>query len=683
MPNLSAARIDFCMIPHDSHREQGQFHIWIRRGAYLALFLGLWIALLKFPDYVFGTGPDESYEQSLGFFFQNRMQAGVDYIFTYGPLGYFYAKAYHPDLFWYKYAWEAIIKCLLALVIVTVLARQPGALAKTLFLLVFPLYLIAHPKGIEDFFFPYLILALSLLLITQQIPRFLEGPILFVLAALALVKFTFCILAVVYLVILVMYRLSQKSYLAALGPLFFFGISFLGIWIAAGQSPANISSYIYGSFELTRGHTEAMSLPGDGWQVARALVIVALILAHLPTLTLRALPKARLVALGSMFSVGLFLQWKYGFIRPDLHVVAFLAYASSIPFLLLIAFPTVISRERARVLMTVGCVVLSVPPMMVPKGQTIDNYTRAQEFCSHWMANLDQLIFPERLKASLDVRRKTEFLWTISTLPLTHAKLDEAEKSGTASLDFLHSRQGWVFMHGFHWRPRPVFQSYVTYTRFLQDVNAAFFRSAQSPEFVIICWQPIDERLPTLEDSQALFEILKRYQPILFEKNFLLLKRSDHQGEDPTPDDAVLREQTTEFDQTVHLDDLSGSYHMISFRFKQTFWGRLRSLLFKPPPLHMQVTTSDSKTVSYRFIPSMAEQEFLVDPLVRSGQDLLLLYADAAPSRVKSFSISVSETGPASYEKEMRVRIKSRSKLVGQKLGLQTIKELLPPQDPD
>jgi hypothetical protein len=666
------------MIPHDSHDDQGQSRLWIRWGAYSALFLLFWISLLKFPDYVFHIGPDESYEQALGFFLRNRMQAGVDYIFTYGPLGYFYSRAYHPDLYWYKYSWEVFIKAVLALVSVAVFARQPGALVKSLFVLVFSVYLLADPQGIDDFLFPFLILSICLLLFTQQMPRILEWPTLSVLAALALVKFTFCLLAIVYLSILIVYRLCLRSYVAAVGAAGFFTISLLGIWVGSGQQFANLPTYFYTSLELTRGHTEAMSLPGDPWHVARALGMVALILALVPILDLRGLPKSRLLALGPVFAAGLFFQWKYGFIRPDHHAVAFICYALSIPFLLFLAFPVSASRRGVRFIAIIGCMILGVPAMMVPKGQTMDIDSHLQAYGSHWAANLGHLLFPQRLKSSLDATRQALFPSNKSLLPLIHAKIDEAKRKGEASVDFLHSRLGWVFMQGFTWRPRPVFQSYATYTRFLLEANAAFYRSERAPDYVLVFWQPIDNRFPTLEDSQVLFEILNRYEPVIFEKGFVLLKRTDRQAESPG---AVVREGTISFDQSVELGDTTGLSHTISFRLKPTFWGRLRSFLFKPPQIYMQVTTTDAKTASYRFIPSMAEEEFLLDPLVRDGKDLLRLYADAVSARITSFRITVSETGPASYENEMQIRIRTRSKLVGRSVALQKINELFPAED--
>ena len=77
----------------------------------------MWIALLYFPHDVAAAQTDPSWAQSLGYFVKNRFQAGQDYVFTYGPLGYFATPMYDADLFWFKVAWELILKLLLVVLV--------------------------------------------------------------------------------------------------------------------------------------------------------------------------------------------------------------------------------------------------------------------------------------------------------------------------------------------------------------------------------------------------------------------------------------------------------------------------------------------------------------------------------------------------------------------------------------
>jgi hypothetical protein len=721
----------------------------LRWLAYGVLFLVFWISLLRFPEYVYGWGVDQSFEQPLDFFFKHHAQAGVDYIFTYGPLGWLFSTAYDPDLFWHKYIWEVVINAIVALVSVAVLARQPDIFTKVLYALVFFLYLVGDPYGIRDFFFPYLVLSLTLLQFDERLPRVVQVLGLAVVAVLAWVKFSLFILAAGYLSILVAYRVATKRPRAAAIAVGIFSVSLLAAWVAAGQSLHSLPGYFSSSLEISRGYTEAMSFPGDPWRLGLALAMIALNLALIPTLDWSGVPKPRRWAYLAVFSVGLFFQWKHGIVRPDWHTTAFFAYALCLPFLLFMAWGTSGRRRNLRLavvagnllLVTEGSELLGVPAILVPKGQTMTYSAWLDQYCRHLIANYHGLVFPGRLKGSLESRKTREAQIWRSYFPRTDAL---SRMRPGATVDVIHYEQGLAFLHGFTPRPRPVFQSYAAFGPVLLRANAAFYRSDQAPDYVVVSRLAMDSHFPALEDSQALFEILERYEPVLFENHsILILKKSTlqangerQQGKDaghldiprspvaprPSPlgsreaPDKLLRERVLAFNERLELGDISDTYQTISIRLQPTSWGRFRSFLFRPPEVKIRVTASDAKTVdeirsclalavhpdlalrvfgleklrplasrppltyTYRLVPSMAKVEFLLNPLIRDAQDLLLLYAGGATSRVTRLSLEVSERGPASYENRIEVTLKSRSSIVGRKQSLDKIRAMMDKQ---
>jgi hypothetical protein len=684
---------------------------WIPRAL---LFVVFWISLFKFPEYIFGLGPDESYEQPLGYFFKHHAQAGVDYMFTYGPLGFFYSRAYEPDLFWHKYFWEVIVKAAFALLAVAVVARQSDTASKVLFSLVFVLFMVTDPYGMQDAFFPYFVLCLGLLAFEEQRPHGAErdptrslsqqgsltrfGSVnemlcLILMGVLSWVKFTFFILAVVYVLIIVAYRLYGRSYLGALRSLALFTASLLAAWVAAGQALGHLPDYLYSSFELARGHSEGLAIPGDPWRAVWALGVAGLIVALTPFLDWRSTSKARRVAYLAMFGAGMFFQWKYGFVRPDHHTIGYFAYAMCIPFLLFMTFPAVeapatermvtlrlgpvqskpvplsVFRRRARLVLTAAALCLAAPTLFVPKGQTQDSYAMMMSYRGRFTDNLKKLVDPQGAKETYDSQRSAY----AGAGPLRRVQA----AVGKASIDMLYSDQGWIFAHGLRWQPRPVFQGYICYTPYLLEANAKFYRSEKAPDYVLLHWLQIDYHFPTSEESQTLFELLKRYEPVLVEgTGFVLLKRSNRSVDVADSGDRIVREQTARFDESVDISDISDRYQTISIKIRPTLWGRLRTFFFKSPPVYVRFTT-DSGVAFYRLVPAMAEEEFLLNPFVRSVQDLLFLYADALPSRVKSFQIWVDERGPASYTNEIQIRLKSRAKLIGNPLSRQKIEEML------
>ena len=91
-------------------RSQRTYTRWL----WLVFACVLWLKFLRFP--VEDTAPDLdfSWKLSLASFFKQRAHAGVDYVWTYGPLGYFTTDTYDSDLFWLKYVWEMIFAAVLA-----------------------------------------------------------------------------------------------------------------------------------------------------------------------------------------------------------------------------------------------------------------------------------------------------------------------------------------------------------------------------------------------------------------------------------------------------------------------------------------------------------------------------------------------------------------------------------------
>src|SRR5262249_17873069 len=94
----------------------------VPRLGLVALGVLLWARCLVFPDTVASDSLDASWMQALSYFYANNFRAGVDYVFTYGPLGSFLTRAYDPALYWQRYAWELVVKGVAVAVVLLALA---------------------------------------------------------------------------------------------------------------------------------------------------------------------------------------------------------------------------------------------------------------------------------------------------------------------------------------------------------------------------------------------------------------------------------------------------------------------------------------------------------------------------------------------------------------------------------
>jgi hypothetical protein len=616
----------------------------------LALTVFLWLGLISLPAYVWGATLDDSWEQGLGILLTRGAKAGVDYIFTFGPLGYCFTGAYEPGLFWWKYAWELVIKLAMAIVF--------GRLARDMR----PSSAIAFAVGLVLFFGPALrsqrdglygvfqfALMLWFLRATRPWWQLTAGAML--LAGLSLVKFSLLVPAVGYILILTSDAAGRRNWRQAIAwPVLFVSAWLLG-WLAVGQSWSNLGAYFRGSWEIARGFGEAMSLPGpSGEQLLGLVALTALLMA----LAAGAVPRAPLLIPIALVSVIMFLAWTQGFTRQDLsHTLAYFSQMVFSAWMLLGTSARLPIRRLGRVALWVTLVSSAVGIGMW-KGK--ERLLGLLQFNGQaYVATARDVLSPLALKHRLDMMRLSPPAEL--ALPRIRARV------GGQRVDLLSYIQGVLFANELNWSPRPVFQSYSVYTPYLLRANADYFRSSKAPEFVVVALMPLDVRMPTLEDGEALLAILERYEPLLVETlnqgprpvHCLLMGRLQEPRE---PQPRMTTTRTIRFAEELRLlgnEDLT----VLSVKFRPTLGGRLFGYLYHPPPMWITLTTSDGRKWKYRFVPSMGETAWLISPLVTETRTLLTCYGVGKPVHVESLRFETAESGWNANEDMIEVTISS------------------------
>src|SRR5262249_53075140 len=164
------------------------------------------------------------------------------------------------------------------------------------------------------------------------------------------------------------------------------------------------------------------------------------------------------------------------------------------------------------------------------------------------------------------------------------------------------------------------------------------------------------------EDALALRELLWRYRPVFVEQSFLLLQRSDRAGPVVGP---VIHEQTLRFGEEVPLERFGTGKQVLALDIRYSLWGEVRKFLFRPTLLYLRVRLDDGQTRTYRLLPALAREGFLLYPFLEDQRDILDWYNAAARKRVKSICITASADGPptegapACYQEEIRLVLRS------------------------
>ncbi len=133
------------------------------------------------------------------------------------------------------------------------------------------------------------------------------------------------------------------------------------------------------------------------------------------------------------------------------------------------------------------------------------------------------------------------------------------------------------------WMPRPVIQSYVSYTPELDAMDAEFFRKFNSPEQLIVSLFTIDQRYILFDTPATFKELLDNYEYISRSLNERFALFTKKQG--PIARDFVFIDQNEYSLSEKILIPKEQQAHVFMFaEVGPTFIGKTLDVFYKPPP---------------------------------------------------------------------------------------------------
>jgi hypothetical protein len=611
-------------------------------GIALISFTLLWLSFFSFPSPKM-INLDTSWQQLLAYTFQHHWQAGVDYIFTYGPLGYFSLKnpSYQADVFYPTIAWWLVTSSLLSLIFLAVGSKLHHWLERFIYLFLL-IFIISEVSRFSDTFYFLAMMGATRLLIHP--PHFLASPKRYVaalgialctFALLSLTKFIFFIFAIICVLGILIIIGQRYSLLTALTIPLTFMLMLMGSWLLCQQSLGNLPTFIANSLHLTSYYSEAMSYPVDLKIVWLGIYATGLITFMVILNGLNSPRQLDQWVSSGILLLGLFLNWKASFVRYEtlIHGVMFFGFAMIAPFLL----------ERAprlkgvrplffSSLLFTNVLVTTFGTFYIvePQGYTVNNFI---EIWSKKIVNNTTTLW------SL-TNKKHDYDTVTAKLRQRHELPNIQKQVGYATVDMFPPQQGILLLNALNYHPRPLFQGYSAYTESLLEMNGNFYANPQqAPEFVLFGIDPLDKRFPTLEDSQVLNIILRDYRPLFMEKGFLLLKRHPRHADTIARAKLPVLTKEVTIGELIALQPLSENNLFLSLDIQKTLLGQLTTLFFQLPALFLEVETTDQMHFTYRLIPSMSQTDFLLNPLLLDQTDWLNWYLGRPLKRVATMRL--------------------------------------------
>jgi hypothetical protein len=434
-----------------------------------------------------------------------------------------------------------------------------------------------------------------------------------------------------------------------------------GLWVMAGQPVAALPDYFRGAMQIIAGYGDAMARYGPAADVMRAVYASVLMLA----LTASQVRKLKWPAVVTVLAGLALLLWtviKAAYVREDIVHDNIARSALGGMFLVVAAglqpaspapagprqFPRVsrffFSKKKAFLAVLASFLILTWP------SEQYFNPSPAGGVVADAWAELIG-----------GVRLLTDPVALARDYAAAKAAVPQLPWHPPGTSDIYETGQSMLFASGLPWSPRPVIQSYSAYTSDLIRLDMNHLLGANAPDNVFFRPEPIDLRLPALDDGASWPALLSRYEPAGYDPVTDLdwLRRDQAAPPVPVPGPPWLV-STPLLGDSVTLPAAPALWARIEVR--PSLLGIAAGVALKMPPLWMTLNVPPMPPQRVRIIPAMAHEGFLISPLVLTPGDFLRLRPvpghPAPPARRPvSFTLAAADGQRWAYHNHYRLSL--------------------------
>ncbi len=588
----------------------------IRWVALVALALLCWLSRMSLPHNSATVELDPTYTQVLGQALKLGLRFGREIVFTSGPLAYFTATPYDPQLYAAKFwLWAVLFGAFVSALLFWRLVRR----GTWLDIGVGALTLIVLPVPNDGWLFAIGLVACDLGLSNTRRTNEVRGRglralnfalALLVLSILTLVKVSSLTFALACVAILALRATWSAGVLAGLRTLGSFALVQSLVWLCIGQRIVDLIPYFARSIELASGFDSAMSQPPTSLALVLCMLCLAAGLGLCAFFARSAVRSERRRAFdapnaaAALVALALLLAYKAGFARANDHSMTFFNAAMIAPLFLLSdervgesAAGWNIARLRCGIaLLAAVCGLAAETTNTLSPGKIAALCANRIRSAALWISN------HESIHAYLEQSRVR--LAAANAIPRTKAIV------GSRSISAFAEGDGVIFLNDLHGKPRPVFHAFSVLTQRTARENAAFLAGSAGPDFILWRQGSIDFRLPSSDDPLSMQVLLRDFQVRANEGEFLLLERARPRT---TAQRSTIARAEIQWDERVELP-LGEQPLVLEARIRPSLLGRVRAALYQTPEVFVDLEFSDGEHGSRRIAPFALEAGVVLRP---------------------------------------------------------------------
>lgn len=585
----------------------------------------------------FRPGLDPSWQWAINSLPNVATEYGRDVVHPYGPLGFLLVTgelgANVPIAFGFWLAVQAA-----AGAVFWRFRRHYGALPSCLFAITF---LAGASTGLWAEY--HLVAVASLCFLAALLPErgssaFAPvGGILF--ALLAFVKWSVAFWAVPETILFCLICVLSRPRLWRVAACALAGFILAGALLGSRffQSLSDILTALRLGLDASSEISVAMSMAGPDAVVVLALLsLAALAFAFRP-------PFLRPTLSALFILVPVLLAFKHGFSRQDGHVTAFFGLAAAMS-----AFPFLLwnrSRERRTTAVVVATICVGFSLLCGTRYDSLPPLTMGR----YWHnlsagAGLEKLAWMGHFAAfRAELLRESQRNLEVSRLPESWTRRIAAEGG---RVDSLPSEISLIPANNLSWEPNPALQLFTAYTNRLDTLVAHHFSSERRPKLLIVKDGAVDGRWMLFDTPSTWRAILARYEVIEADaRNERLMLRDS--GAVRAGEPVEVGRQTIRFGEEVPVPRTPDLLYA-ALQFRRTLRGEVEKLVYRVPPIRVEILTERRRRLIVRLVPSTAGNGLLLHPFASDFESLRQLFSNLEGEGVASFRLT--QDGPGCYE---------------------------------
>lgn len=567
-------------------------------------FMALIIAIFSFPEIelTYNIGIDPPLKWLYNHLFSEGLLAGRDIIFPHGPLAFFmYPLAENFIL-------SIAVTILLQIVFVFQLYKlfdknkwQYWLLTAVLAWFIFSLSNF-NQLIISNISAAYLLYLKN----SKPLPKYwglvLTAFAIYIKAYVAIIAgtLTFSLLAIDYF--------QTKNYKRILSDTAITLATTLLFWIFLYGTPGGFINYCIGMFHLAGDNSAAAAFhPTNNW-----LLILPFLIGCFTLPFLQKTIEGKMF--GFLFLLAFFAAWKYGMAREDYsHVKTYLFFVTVSMILFLVYNRKNLLINIPVLIVLVFLFILNMKNVENPEPLTL-NYSGIGNF-SKFISNYSE------------IKEKSE-KQNLENIAINRLTEEIRNRIGNATVDIYPYDYTIVAANRLNWKARPVIQSYAAYTSWLDKRNATHFTGSDVPEYFVFGLnnittdlnggqlESIDNRYLLNDEPQTLIELIRNYNPIYSDANFLVYLRRNQPLEILS---AITNTQSAKWNEWIAIPDSASHFTRLKLHTDRSFSGKIKSFLYKDELYYMYFKTINGNTLKYRIVPQNAADGIWISPFYTSA----------------------------------------------------------------